>query len=212
MRTIKRTKKGGGVFKNFVYKNLGKNLKHYRPKLFTLTKNIIKSATRNTTNLFLKIEYNYKQLNNLIIKNGLKVYSDQVRIEPNLLLHASARHLLVLYDMDHTDKTNVIKPYLNWCCVMQNNTKTGISIINYQQPNPIFGTHRFRFELFLYPKQLNLTVINNNPDDRVLTYKQIQKFIQTNKLVKRFSTMFYVTSRKVVSNNIISILSKGKKR
>jgi hypothetical protein len=114
--------------------------------------------------------------------------------------------------MDHTDKTNVIKPYLNWCCVMQNNTKTGISIINYKQPNPIFGTHRFRFELYLYPKQLNLTVINNNPDDRVLTYKQIQKFIQTNKLVKRFSTMFYVTSRKVFSNNIISILSKGKKR
>ena len=212
MRTIKRTKKGGGAFKNFVYKNLGKNLTPYRPKLFRFTKNIIKSVTRNNRNMFLKIEYNYKQANNIIIKNGLKVFSDQVIIEPNLLLRASARHLLILYDIDHTDKMKTIKPYLNWCCAMQNNTKTGISIINYKQPNPIFGTHRFRFELYLYPKQFNLTVINNNPDDRMKTYKQIQKYIQTNKLVKRFSMIFFVTSRRSVSNNLISILSKGKSR
>lgn len=212
MKNIKKTKKGGGMLKNFIYKNLGKNLKPYRPKLFTLTKNFIKSATRNNNKLFLKIEYNYRTLNNFIIKNGLKLYSDQLKNEPNLLLHASARHLLILYDMDYTDKNNIIKPYLNWCCIMQNNTKSSISIINYQQPNPIFGTHRFRFELYLYPKELNLTVINNNPDDRTESYKQIKNFILTNKLVKRFSIMFFVTSRKVISNNLLTILSKGKSK
>ncbi len=210
MHNIKKTKKGGGLLKNFVYKNLGKDLKPYRPKILTLTKNLITSATRNNTKLFLKIEYNYKTLNNFIVRNGMKLYSDQLIKEPNLLLHASARHLLLLYDMDHTNKMNIIKPYLNWCCVMQNNTKSGISIINYQQPNPIFGTHRFRFELYLYPKQFNLTVINNNPDDRTESFSQIQKFIQSNKLIKRFSLLFSVTSRKGISNNLISILSKGK--
>lgn len=211
MKTYKKTKKGGSIFKNFIYKNLGKNLKVHKPRLFSFVKNVVKSTKQNTSKLFLKIEYNYRLANEFIVKNSIKVFSDQVKNEPNLLLQASARHLLLLYDIDNVNQENKPQPYLNWCCVMLNNTKSGISIINYVAPNPIFGTHRYLFELYLYPKELNYTTPDSNPNNRTQSYINIKKFINDNNLVKRASMIMNVTSRKVMTSNLVTLLSKSKK-
>ena len=211
MQTYKKTKKGGSIFKNFIYKNLGKNLKVHKPRLFTFIKNLIKSARQNTTKIFLKIEYNYRLPNSFIIKNNIKVFSYQVKNEPNLFLQASARHLLILYDIDNVNLENKQQPYLNWCCIMLNNTKSGINIINYEPPNPIFGTHRYLFELYLYPKELNYITANSNPNNRIQSYLDIKKFIKDNNLVKRASIIMNVTSKKNVTSNLVTLLSKSKK-
>lgn len=208
MKIYKKTKKGGSIFKNFIYKNLGRNLKVHKPRIFTLVKNVIKSAKQNNTKIFLKIEYNYRLADAFYIKNNIKVFSDQVKFEPNLLLQSSARHLLILYDIDYINKNNKQQPYLNWCCTILNNTKSGISIINYEPPNPIFGTHKYIFELYLYPKELNFKTLDSNPNNRNQSYIDVKKFIIHNNLIKRLSFIMNVTSRKVIKSNLITFFGK----
>jgi hypothetical protein len=108
-----------------------------------------------------------------------------VSSEPEIQLKPAARHLLILYDMDWRNKNGVASPLLNWACVVKFGHKSGISIINYLPPSPPIGIHRYKFELFLYPENLNYRAETSDPVDRTDALKKIYTFIQTNKLIKR---------------------------
>jgi hypothetical protein len=109
----------------------------------------------------------------------------QLSSEPEIQLKPAARHLLIMYDMDWRNKTGVAAPLLNWACTVKFGHKSGISIINYYPPSPPVGIHRYRFELFLYPENLNYRADTSDPIDRMDAFKKIYSFIQTNKLNKR---------------------------
>jgi hypothetical protein len=176
----------GGSFKDFIYRNLGKNKTVRMPLSVQLFKNVMKKTSSKPK--FFSIVYNYRIATEQIDVDNFvnKVISHQnVMQEPKINIYLGLRYLLIMYDADNINykqKNGQKRPLLHWAIEIKNHTKTGLSIITYKPPSPVTGIHNYKFQLFLYPEQLQYKTANNDPVDREKAYTELYTFINTNKL------------------------------